>query len=89
MAASYDLGNVAIVGSGLVGKSWAMIFASVGFTVKLFDVESSQVSKALENIAIEVDQLEKDGVLRGTLTASEQKLKISGTSDLAECIKVT
>lgn len=27
--------KVAIVGSGLVGKSWAMIFASVGYEVRI------------------------------------------------------
>ena len=80
--------KVAIVGSGLVGKSWAMIFASVGFDVTMFDILPEQVNTALNNIKIEVDQFEKDGVLRGTLKASEQKVLISGSTNLAECIKV-
>jgi hypothetical protein len=28
-------GKIGIVGSGLIGKSWAMIFASVGYKVNL------------------------------------------------------
>lgn len=80
--------KVAVVGSGLVGKSWAMIFASVGYNVTLFDIEPTQVTKALENIAIELDQFEEEQVLRGTLTAKAQIALISGSSDLAECVKV-
>ena len=81
--------KVAIVGSGLVGKSWAMIFASVGYNVTMFDIEPAQVAKALANIGDELDQFEKDGVLRGTLKAAEQKPLITGSSDLAECVKVS
>ena len=40
--------KIGIVGSGLIGKSWAMIFASEGFNVKLYDVDKNQVSKAIE-----------------------------------------
>jgi 3-hydroxyacyl-CoA dehydrogenase len=32
-------GKIGIVGSGLIGKSWAMIFASVGYKVLLYSVE--------------------------------------------------
>ena len=39
--------KIGIVGSGLIGKSWAMIFASEGFNVVLYDVDQNQVSKAI------------------------------------------
>ena len=42
--------KIGIVGSGLIGKSWAMIFASEGFNVKLYDVDKNQVAKAIEVI---------------------------------------
>ena len=44
-------GKIGIVGSGLIGKSWAMIFASVGYNVVLYDVEEKQVTAAIESIA--------------------------------------
>lgn len=81
--------KVAIIGSGLVGKSWAMIFASAGYRVSLFDVDPAQVKKALENIKDELVQFEKDGVLRGKLSAEAQNQLISGSADLSDCITVT
>jgi len=81
-------GKIGIVGSGLIGKSWAMIFASVGYKVVLFDVEAKQVTAAIESIAKELKQFESEGVLRGDkLSAEEQATLISGTSSLAECVQ--
>lgn len=81
--------KVGIIGSGLIGKSWAMIFASVGYKVVLFDVEASQVATALENIRDELKEFEAAGTLRGTLCAKDQADLISGTDSLAECVKGT
>ena len=72
---------------GLVGKSWAMIFASAGYKVTLYDILESQVSAALTNIASELVQFEKDGVIRGTISAADQTKLISGSSNLSDCIK--
>eukprot|EP00095_Tigriopus_kingsejongensis_P008489 maker-scaffold18_size714446-snap-gene-5.18 protein:Tk08489 transcript:maker-scaffold18_size714446-snap-gene-5.18-mRNA-1 annotation:"hypothetical protein DAPPUDRAFT_306692" len=80
-------GKVGLVGSGLVGKSWAMIFASVGYEVWLYDIHQEQLDKAVIDIGRDVDQFEKDGTLRGTLPAHQQKKLIHITTDLAECIK--
>jgi len=78
--------KVGIIGSGLIGKSWAMIFASVGYKVVLFDVEAAQVTKALENIKAELLEFEAAGTLRGTIGAAAQAELISGTDSLADCV---
>eukprot|EP00091_Calanus_sinicus_P010164 TRINITY_DN2365_c0_g1_i1.p1 TRINITY_DN2365_c0_g1~~TRINITY_DN2365_c0_g1_i1.p1 ORF type:complete len:123 (-),score=49.69 TRINITY_DN2365_c0_g1_i1:24-368(-) len=78
--------RIGIVGSGLIGQSWAMIFASVGHQVVLFDVESTQVTKALENIKAELLEFEAAGTLRGELGAAAQAELISGTDSLADCV---
>jgi len=80
-------GKVGIVGSGLIGKSWAMIFASVGYEVVLYDVEASQVSQAIKNIREELVVFEREGTLRGELAASQQADLVSGTSSLQDCVK--
>ena len=78
--------KIGIVGSGLIGKSWAMIFASEGFSVKLYDVDKNQVSKAIENIRSELVEFENAGTLRGSLAAADQAKLVEGTDSLEECV---
>ncbi|XP_072013795.1 lambda-crystallin-like isoform X1 [Amphiura filiformis] len=90
MASNGDMhknNKIAIVGSGLIGRSWAMIFASAGYQVTLYDILPSQVSTALENIKGRLDDLKKAGQLRGSLSPEEQFNLITGTNDLKEAIQ--
>nr|XP_020756227.1 lambda-crystallin homolog [Odocoileus virginianus texanus] len=80
-------GGVAVVGSGLIGRSWAMLFASAGFRVKLFDIEPRQVTDALVSLRKEMKMLEMSGYLKGELGAEEQLSLISGCSDLREAVE--
>lgn len=79
--------KIGIIGSGLIGKSWAMIFASVGYKVVMYDVDQAQVSRAIENIREELLEFEEAGTLRGELGAAAQAALVSGTSSLAECVE--
>ncbi|XP_058526972.1 lambda-crystallin homolog isoform X2 [Ochotona princeps] len=79
--------EVLIVGSGLIGRSWAMLFASGGFKVKLYDIEQQQITNALESIRKEMKALEQAGSLKGSLSAQQQLSLISGCSNLAEAIE--
>lgn len=36
--------------SGLIGRSWAMVFASGGFNVKIYDKQPGQAAKAITEI---------------------------------------
>ncbi|GFU44478.1 lambda-crystallin homolog [Nephila pilipes] len=79
-------GKVGIVGSGFIGRGWAMLFASVGYEVKLFDVESSKIDDALADIKLQLNKLEENGYLRGYLSASEQFSLISRCDSLKQCV---
>ncbi|XP_069323556.1 lambda-crystallin homolog isoform X2 [Eulemur rufifrons] len=85
--ASAAPGGVVIVGSGLIGRSWAMLFASGGFKVKLYDIEQQQIKNALENIRRELKSLEEAGSLKGCLSVQEQVSLISGCSSLQEAVE--
>lgn len=80
-------GKVGIVGSGLIGRSWAMLFAGAGYTVDLFDVDDKKVDAALVDIEAQLKSLESRGLLRGSLSPQQQRQLIRKCATLAECIK--
>ncbi|NP_001091202.1 crystallin lambda 1 L homeolog [Xenopus laevis] len=79
-------GNIVIIGSGLIGRSWAMVFASGGFRVKLYDIVQEQVSTALEDIRKQMEELKKSEMLRGSLSLEDQMALVSGCTDLKDAL---
>lgn len=64
-----------------------MLYAAVGYKVVLFDIVPEQVTGALADIEKQLQVLEKEKLLRGTLNAKEQLSLISGTSSLEDMVK--
>jgi len=72
---------IAVVGSGLVGRGWAVVFARAGCSVRLWDTQPDQADKAVRGIAGELDGLAELG-LAGEDPPSEVLGRIAGASTL-------
>lgn len=79
--------KVGIVGSGLIGRSWAMLFASAGYQVSIYDVQQSQVDQALKFILEQFKFYHSRGILKGSGKPEEQFAKVKGVTSLEECVK--
>jgi L-gulonate 3-dehydrogenase len=56
--------NIAIVGSGLVGQAWAIVFARGGHSVKMWDGDPQAVATAAKLIDKQVSDLQKAGLIK-------------------------
>ncbi|MCV6823494.1 MULTISPECIES: 3-hydroxyacyl-CoA dehydrogenase [Halocynthiibacter] len=78
-------GVVAIIGAGIVGRSWAICFARAGISVRLFDAASGVAEAAISEIAQQLVGLEEKGLL-GSRSQSEILEAIVSTEALAEAV---
>lgn len=75
------------ISSGLIGRSWSMVFVSAGYNVTLFDIIPEQVTNALSSIQQQLGRLQDEGLLRGSKNAQEQFALIEGHTDLQQALK--
>jgi len=75
------------MGSGLIGRSWAMLFAGAGYKVTIYDINHDQLSLALKDIDTQLHELKAKDLLRSDIPPATQLKSISVTGDLAECMK--
>lgn len=60
------MARVAIVGSGFIGRAWAISYARAGHEVVLWDAVPDAPDRALDYIAGVLPELSANGLLRGT-----------------------
>ncbi|XP_068602382.1 lambda-crystallin homolog [Brachionichthys hirsutus] len=78
---------VSVIGSGLIGRSWAMVFISGGYRVKLYDNQPGLAAKAVTEIRKQLEELEEARVLRGPLAATQQLALLGHYDDLAQALE--
>jgi 3-hydroxyacyl-CoA dehydrogenase len=55
--------RIGIVGAGLIGRAWSIVFARAGFGVKLWDVAPAALPAAMEFIAARLPELREAGLI--------------------------
>lgn len=75
--------KVAILGSGLIGRSWAMVFARGGHDVVLWDQDPAQIDRALDHIARTLPQMAEAGLVSD---AEAARRRVAGARTLAEAL---
>jgi len=71
----------------LIGRSWAMLFAGVGYKVSIYDINKDQLAVALIDIEKQLRELKEKGLLRSDISPADQLKSISVTGDLIDCMK--
>jgi len=78
--------RVACVGAGLIGHSWATLFAVKGLSVNLQDLKQEILAEALTKIKSNVDFLAEKDVIRSE-EAKEALRRIKTTTSLSEAVE--
>jgi len=70
--------RVAIIGAGLIGRSWAIVFARGGWEVALYDAASGTTERALALVADGLSELKEHGLLDDA-NAAAKRVRISAS----------
>src|SRR6476646_2768063 len=75
--------RVAVIGAGLIGRSWSIVFARVGWDVALFDAAADAIEPACAMVARGLAELEEHGIIDDAKAAAK-RVRIS--SSLADAL---
>jgi 3-hydroxyacyl-CoA dehydrogenase len=67
--------KVAVIGAGLIGRAWSIVFARAGFEVNLWDKFPKQVQLALDFIADRLPELRQAGLLTDDPAAVQGRIR--------------
>lgn len=81
-------GKVAIIGTGLIGRAWSIVFARAGHPVCLYDPQAGAVDTALALIDETLPDLERNDLLRGN-SAAGVRARMSAADDLDAAVADT
>jgi L-gulonate 3-dehydrogenase len=75
--------KIAVVGGGLIGRAWSIVFARAGFSVSLFDQSQEAASNALGFIAARLPELRAAGLLADTPEQVMARISLAPTLEAA------
>ena len=55
--------KIAVIGAGMVGRAWAIVFARAGRSVALYDTDANALENALVLIAGAANDLHREGLV--------------------------
>ena len=84
--------TVAIIGAGLIGRGWAIVFARAGWPVKMYDLDVSALNVAREAIAAQLKTLaalelctNTDDILDKITYEADLETALHGVDYVQEC----
>ncbi len=81
-----NIENVACVGVGTIGHSWATLFAIKGYNVAIYDLSSELLNSAMERIKFSAEFLAGNGIIsKEEVQDAMNRIKVS--SDMPDCVK--
>ncbi len=66
MSAGVPRGAVAVIGTGLVGRGWSIVFARAGYDVLMYDAEPGACDSAVNEIESRLQDLHRYGLIAET-----------------------
>ncbi len=69
--------KIAIVGAGLVGRAWAIVFARAGYPVMLYDANPDTVVRSLETVESSLKDLAEFGLIAETPSMIRARMSIA------------
>ncbi|QRM33955.1 3-hydroxyacyl-CoA dehydrogenase [Microvirga sp. VF16] len=75
--------SAAIIGAGLIGRSWAIVFARAGWSVRITDPDSETLGKAPSLVREGLKELARHGLVTNPENASE---RVVAVPSLAEAV---
>jgi L-gulonate 3-dehydrogenase len=73
--------RVAVIGSGLIGRSWAIVFAGGGCEVALFDSDATVADKARAFVSEGLDELAAHGLVEDAQAAAARVRTAASVAD--------
>ena len=77
--------SVAVVGTGVIGRSWIQVFARAGCAVRVFDADPIQVAGAMSWVEADLKALRKEGGIKKK-EARARRDRVRVAASLAEAV---